>query len=87
MIEGKTSCGFAYQIEETAFDDMELVDAIADLEENPAEISKIIRLMLGDEQKKALYEKVRTPEGRVPVKAVMQAVEEIFSAKNSTVKK
>lgn len=87
MIEGKTSCGFEYKIEDAVLDDMELVDALANLEENPTAISKIVRLLLGDSQKKDLYEKVRTPEGRVPVNDVMQVVEEIFSAKNSTVKK
>ncbi len=87
MITGKTSCGFEYKIEDAVLDDMELVDALANLEESPTEISKIVRLLLGEDQKKVLYDTVRTPEGRVPVKAVMQAVEEIFSAKNSTVKK
>ena len=55
MIEGRTKSGFEYSIEEDNID-QELLDALAEADDgNPLKISKVIRLMLGDEQRKRLY--------------------------------
>lgn len=80
MIEGKTSSGFEFRVDEKVLDNMELVDAIAGVEESPIAVSKVIELLLGKEQRKALYASLRTEDGRVPVKAVSDALVEIFNA-------
>jgi len=80
MITGKTASGFEYQIPETAFDNMELVDAIAECSgDNPFASSRMVSLVLGTEQKKRLYDYLRTEDGRVPTEAVLQAVNDIFT--------
>lgn len=84
-IKGKLSCGFEYAIEPERLDNMELIDAIAEADRNPIAVSTVVDLLLGD-QKKELYNCLRTEKGNVPVKAVSEAVAAIFknsNAKNS----
>lgn len=80
MIKGKTSTGFQFEVEDSVLDNMELVDLLAENSENPLTISKIIKLVLGDAQRKKLYDNLRTEDGRVPMEAVAQAIAEIFLA-------
>ena len=68
MITGTTTSGFAYEIPESALDNMELVDAISESEQNPVQ-----------EQKKRLYDYLRTETGTVPVEAMSTAIADIFS--------
>ena len=84
MIEGKLKSGFAYQIEDHVLDNMELLDAIVEVDQNPMNLSKVLKMLLGDEQKKALYNHLRAEHGNVPIVAVSNAVAEIFG--NSQVK-
>lgn len=86
MIKGKTSSGFEYAIDPAALDNMELVDAIAEADENYLAVSKVIRLLLGDDQRKKLYDHLRTEQGTVPVAAVKDALLEIFKGSGQQVK-
>ena len=79
MIKGKTSSGFAFEIEEHVLDSMELLDAIVEADENPAALSKVVKMILPKDQQKALYEHLRTEHGNIPIMAVAQEVAEIFS--------
>lgn len=87
MITGTTASGFDFQIEESALDDMELLELIAAAEENPLEIPKVVEKLLGAEQKKALYDSLRTERGNVPIADVFDAVTSIVTANNVTGKK
>lgn len=86
MIKGKTSTGFEYEIDSAALDNMELVDAIAEADENHLGISKVIRLLLGEKQRNKLYDHLRTEKGTVPVAAVREALLEIFKGSGQQVK-
>lgn len=80
MIEGKLKSGFEYKIEDHALDNMELLDAIAEVDQNPMVLSKVLKMLLGPEQRKKLYDHLRDPKnGNVPIVAVSDAVAEIFS--------
>lgn len=81
MITGVTSSGFEFSIEESTLDNMELLDALEEMsEENTLALSKVLDLILGKEQKKKLYEHLRTEDGRVPVSKVNDEIMEIFAA-------
>lgn len=80
MMQGKTSTGFEFKVDEKALDNMELVDAIAEADSNPVAVTRVITLLLGNEQKKCLYDHLRTPDGRVPIKDATTAVVEIFNS-------
>lgn len=89
MKEVTLSDGFALQVDEAALDNMELLDAMSDLteEENPLALSRVVRLLLGNEEKKRLYAHVRE-NGRVSTEKVSAAAMQILTslgqqAKNS----
>ena len=78
MIKGKTSSGFEFEIQEHVLDSMELLDAIMEVDENIGTISKVVKMILPDDQRKKLYNHLRTQNGNVPIMAVAQEVAEIF---------
>ena len=81
LVQGKTSSGFGYALPADAADNMELLDALSDaMSENPLAISRVCRLFLGEQTRKALYDHLRQPDGRVPTAAVMADLMEIFGA-------
>ena len=80
MIKGKTSSGFKYQIEDDAKDDMELLEALIDLDSGKLDgLKQVIEQLLGPEQKTALYEFHRNKKtGRVPASKIMSEFSEIL---------
>lgn len=79
-MKGKLKNGFKWDVDEKVLDDMELVDAVAESEENPAMVSKVVLKLLGKSQRDALYDYVRTDDGRVPVDDVTDCVMAIIEA-------
>lgn len=81
MIKGKTKSGFEFQLEDDVMNNMELVDLLADDSENEIiKTSKTLKMIMDPDQKKRLYDHLRTQTGRVPADAVMRVIEEIFTA-------
>lgn len=85
MVKGKTTTGFEFVTNEAVFNDMEVVDAIADMQTGDESAvmvatSVLITKLLGAEQKKALYNHLRNDEGRVPIEAVSNAIVEIMTS-------
>lgn len=86
----KTATGFEYEVDAKALNNMELLDAFADLqmdETNVAALVSIITLLLGKEAKKRLYDHVRDEDGRVPVDKVSAEMVEIFGQLGEQAKK
>lgn len=81
MIKGKTSSGFEYQIEDDARDDMELLEAFMEIDDGKiGALRKVIKSLLGDEQKTALYDFHRDKKtGRVPASKIMADLSEILN--------
>lgn len=80
-ITGTTQSGFHYTLDQKSLDNMELLDALSDATgDNPLAVSNVCKLMLGNEQRKALYDHVRADDGRVPVDAVSAELIEMFGA-------
>lgn len=79
MVEGKTSCGFSFSMDEKVLNNMELVDALAEAQDDdPIAVSRACLILLGKDRRKQLYDHLRTPDGRVPVEAVSKNMVEIF---------
>ena len=92
MIEGTTASGFKFAIDENLMNDFEIVDAIADIVSNEPSrllsgLSTFVAKILGPEGKKALFNHVRTPDGRVPVDLIEKEVGEILAAGGEQTKK
>ena len=80
MLTGTTSSGFKWQIEEDAMDDMELLDALAELDAGKLEAASAACLhLLGKPQRTALYEHLRDERGRVRITAVSTELAEILA--------
>ena len=87
MFTGKTKSGFAFCIPEKRIQNMELLDALTELETNGAALPKVLKLLLDDNAKQKLYDHLRDEDDTVPVEAVATEIYDIFQngkpAKNS----
>ena len=83
MIKGKTESGFEFEIEERALDNYELMEVIAEADENPMLVPKILTMLLG-EDKKRLIEHVREDDGIVPADKMMEELSDIFSSTSNS---
>ena len=87
MFTGKTKSGFVYCIPEKRIQNMELLDALTELETNGAALPEVLKLLLDDNAKQKLYDHVRDEDGTVPVEAVMTEIYDMLQngkqAKNS----
>ena len=80
MKEGVTKTGFHFSLEDDDMDDMELVEELANMQENDLiAITRVVTMVFGPEQKKALYDHLRAREGRVKVSTVMDAIKDAFA--------
>ncbi|RKW26483.1 MAG: hypothetical protein D8B48_08760 [Granulicatella sp.] len=79
MIKGKTKSGFNYHIDENVLQDYELLEAIAETEKNPIFITKVVRMLLGDDTDK-LKEHVRDENGHVSIEKMNVEITEIFQS-------
>ena len=81
MLKGTTKSGFFFQADEDVMNDMEMIDMLADEKVNYGiKVSHLVRKVLGEEQRKALYDHLLKENGRVPADAVEREMEEIFEA-------
>ena len=84
MITAKTESGFSIELEESTLDNMEVLDALSDLDEgNPLAMSRLVVKLLGKDGKKRLYDHLRTEDGRVPASAVESTIMELFQSINA----
>lgn len=94
MKVGTTSNGFRFEFDEARADDMRFVDLIVtSMDETASEFdklaaaSKLIEMLLGKEQKKALFEHIgKSYDGRVPFAEVNKALSEIMQGGGDAVK-
>ena len=82
-IKGTTRHGFEYEFDSENVD-MEFIDLIGELTENPTVIGKILMMMLGRDQKKKLYDFLRDEKGHVPPEKTMEAFLDIMRSNNES---
>lgn len=75
----KLKNGFEVKVEPDELNDMYFVEALADIETDVLALPKVMKMMLGDEQKKALYKSLEDENGRVPIEAITDAITEIMT--------
>lgn len=80
MITGVTPRGFAFSVDEAVLDDMELLDALSETETNPLRISEVSLKVLGRDQRRKLYDNIRTEDGRVPISDATDELMFIFNS-------
>lgn len=81
MITAKTNDGFEIELDEDVLDDQELMDALTGIQDGDIlNVSRLTLRLLGKEGRKKLYDHLRTPEGRVPVAKVSEALGELMNS-------
>ena len=80
FIIGETRSGFSFEIAKTRFDNFELLEILGELDENPLLLPKVTKMILGDEEKKRLYDHVRRDDGTVPTEAIGDELADIFDS-------
>lgn len=80
----KLESGLALNIRDDVMNNMELLDDLVELDEgNGYAISRVIRKILDEEEKKKLYDHLRK-DGVTPISSVVQAMKEIFDKLGET---
>lgn len=79
MIEGKTRSGFKFSLDEEKLDDMEILEYLAEVEDDLSQLPKLLEIFLGAEQKQRLYDFVKKKEGRVSIKTTYEILLDIFA--------
>ena len=82
VVTGKTATGFQFKIDAEALDDMEMLEMLSGVSEDGEmqHIPAVLGLLLGETQKKKLYEHCRGKSGRVSAARVIKEVSSIFDA-------
>jgi hypothetical protein len=78
MLKGKTKSGFEFEVPDEQLTNFELIEVLADVDSNPLLLPKLVKMLLGDDQKKRLADHLRTETGIVPVDAMGAEIMEIF---------
>lgn len=83
MKDVKLKDGFVLSIDETALDDMELIDELVSMSDGDSSSrTRVYNRIFGD-SKKDLYNHLRNDKGRVPVGKVDEAFIEVISQLNA----
>lgn len=74
-----TASGFSWDIDDVVLDDAEILDCLVDIDGGKMiSIVPMLTKVLTPEGKKALYDHLRTEDGRVPYSDLDREVTEIF---------
>jgi hypothetical protein len=73
MIEGKTTSGFEYSIEEAKLDNWELLEVLNELGDSPNKIVSVLPYLFDEEQIKALKEHNRDKKTGIVAASKMTA--------------
>lgn len=79
--QGELANGFKWKVDDIVLDDMELLESLQKAQsDEPLEIVTVINKILGEDQKKSLYDQIRGKDGRVPIDEATNCVLELFEA-------
>lgn len=81
IIRGVTKSGFKFSVDSEVFKDMELLELIGEVDDNPILMPKLLEKMFGKKQKDNLYDFVRDDKGNVPVEKISEIVKDVFESK------
>lgn len=81
IIRGITKSGFRFSVDSEVFKDMEMLELIGEVDDNPILMPKLLEKMFGKKQKDNLYDFVRDDKGSVPIEKISEIVKDIFESK------
>lgn len=75
-----TSTGFKFYLDKKRLGNYEFIEAIAEVDDNPLVLPKVVKLLLGDNQADKLKNHVRDEDGIVSTEKMMSEIQEIFAS-------
>lgn len=84
MIKGTTQSGFEYAISKERLENYELVEVLAEVDENPLLLPKVVNLLLEKDQAKKLKDHIRDEQGLVSMELLSKEIMEIFQGQPLT---
>lgn len=75
-----TSTGFRFYLDKKRLANYELVESIAEVDDNPLVLPKLVKLLLGGDQADKLKNHVRDEDGIVSTEKMMSEIQEIFAS-------
>ena len=85
MIEGKTSTGFEFKVDEETLDNFELLEKLEEVANgNGLAFVGLPKLLLGAEQEQVLREHVKKMDGKVTISGMQREFYEILEYNNET---
>ena len=79
MLKGKTKSGFEFKVTDARLNNYELLENVADVDDNPLLLPKVVNLLLGKEQAGRLKDHVRDDDGMVDSEKLGVEIQEIFN--------
>lgn len=80
MIEGRTTSGFEFKIDEKSLDDYELLEMVCEVDKGDVSfIPDVAKRALGDAQVKELKDHIRDKNGKVSATQMVAEIEQILS--------
>ena len=86
MLKGVTKSGFRFSINENVMNDWEMMEKLAEMEDNPLASVAVIKKMLGKNQYEALKSHLKKKNGRITTEAMMECFTNFMNAKPETKK-
>ena len=81
MLRGKTESGFEFELDDDVLDDYELLELFCKIDEGETSLTtKMVDILLGEEQKERLKDHVRVKSGRVSSKRLLAEITEILNS-------
>jgi hypothetical protein len=78
MLKGKTKTGFQYEFDEKILKNYELVELLAEVDDDPLVLPKIFKMLLGNRVEE-LKDHVRDSDGVVDIEKMLIEFQDIFS--------
>lgn len=78
MLKGKTKTGFQYEFDEKILKNYELVELLAEVNDDPLVLPKIFKMLLGNRVEE-LKDHVRDSDGVVDIEKMLIEFQDIFS--------
>ena len=82
MVTGETKSGFKFEIDPDEVNDIEFLERLGDAGDDVSKMPRIMKEILGEDQRKRMYDHIRNEKGKVPIDTAMDIFTEILTIAN-----
>lgn len=82
MVKGETKNGFKFEIDPDEVNDIEFLERLGEAGEDVSKMPRIMKEILGEDQRKRMYDHIRNEKGKVPIDTAMDIFTEILTIAN-----